>query len=137
MRHGRLADAAVLAAQHLQAALQSVPSVGMARMSQVGVPAWQLSCCAEHPLGAGSPAASLHSCCVADHPPPASCFPTGPPSLPIQVYFPAALLDELVAQLGAGGAGLAAERQQLAGLVQRVRAAALEQTAIIQQVHAV
>ena len=35
MRHNRLADAAELAAAHLQAALPSVPSVGMARTSQV------------------------------------------------------------------------------------------------------
>lgn len=35
MQHRRLADAAALAAQHLQAALASVPSVSMARMSQV------------------------------------------------------------------------------------------------------
>lgn len=35
MRHNRLADAAELAAAHLQAALHSVPSVGMARTSQV------------------------------------------------------------------------------------------------------
>lgn len=37
MRHNRLADAAELAAAHLQAALHSVPSVGMARTSQVGI----------------------------------------------------------------------------------------------------
>ncbi len=53
-----------------------------------------------------------------------------------QVYFPAALLDQLVAQLGAGGAALAAERQQLADLLQRVRGAALGQTAVIQQLFA-
>lgn len=35
MRHARLADAAELAAAHLQAALRAVPSVGMARTSQV------------------------------------------------------------------------------------------------------
>ncbi|PRW20989.1 kinase [Chlorella sorokiniana] len=69
MRHNRLADAAELAAAHLQATLHSVPSVGMARTSQV--------------------------------------------------YLPAALLDQLVAQLGANGAPLAAERQQVADLLQR------------------
>lgn len=40
MRHGRLADAASLAAQHLQHALHSVPSVGMARTSQVRPVGW-------------------------------------------------------------------------------------------------
>ena len=96
LKHGRLADAAALAAQHLQHALHSVPSVGMARMTQV--------------------------------------------------YFPQALLDQLVAELGrsasssSGGAGcgasLAQERQQVAELLQRVRGAALGQTTVIQQLYA-
>lgn len=38
MQHGRLADAASLAAAHLQAALHSVPSVSMARTFQVYFP---------------------------------------------------------------------------------------------------
>ena len=95
LKHGRLADASALAAQHVQYALHSVPSVGMARMTQV--------------------------------------------------YFPQALLDQLVAELGrnassSGGAGggtsLAQERQQVTELLQRVRGAALGQTTVIQQLYA-
>ena len=83
MRHGRLADAAHLAVQHLQHALHSVPSVAMSRMAQV--------------------------------------------------HFPQALLDELVVWLGgAGGEGLAHERQQLVDLLQRVRGSAMSQTGVIQ-----
>lgn len=85
MQHGRLADAASLAAAHLQAALHSVPSVSMARTSQV-------------------------------------CFPQ-------------ALLDQLLAQLGAQP-GLAAEQQRVADLCGRLRGAAAKQTAVIQQLYA-
>ncbi|KAL4420612.1 hypothetical protein ABPG75_010268 [Micractinium tetrahymenae] len=85
MQHGRLADGASLAAAHLQAVLHSVPSVSMARTSQV--------------------------------------------------YFPQALLDELLAQLGAQP-GLAAERRRVADLCSRVRGAAAKQTPVIQQLFA-
>lgn len=82
-------------------------------------------------------------CSRSDHtaPRPSSPFswltpPYNPPRLQLQVFFPAALLDQLVAQLGAGGAALAAERQQVADLLQRVRGAALGQTPVIQQLFA-
>ena len=58
------------------------------------------------------------------------------PTPHLQVCFPAALLDQLLSQLVAGGAGLASERAQLAELLQRVRGAALGQTAAIQQLFA-
>lgn len=63
-------------------------------------------------------------------------LPGMPLSLPPQVYLPAALLDQLVSQLQGGGAALAAEAQQVAGLLGRVRGAALQQTPVIQQLHA-
>lgn len=54
-----------------------------------------------------------------------------------QVYFPQAQLDELVARLGgAGGEGLAREREQVAELLRRVRGAARGQTDVIQQLYA-
>lgn len=152
VRHKRLADAAELAAGHLQAALRSVPSVGMARASQVrpstslcrfsylmrlrAVPRAGQAClpasCASAPAGCRAGPVLVWPLPRTQRPPPAAA-----PNLPApQVYFPAALLDQLVAQLGAGGAGLAAERQQLADLVQRVRGTALAQTAVIQQLYA-
>lgn len=66
----------------------------------------------------------------------ASFLPTPNPTQPLQVHFPAALLDQLVSQLAAAGAALAAEQQQVADLLQRVRGAALAQTDIIQQLYA-
>ncbi|KAL4855567.1 Nuclear pore complex protein NUP160 [Chlorella vulgaris] len=102
LRHGRLADAAQLAGQHLQHILHSVPSVAMSRTSQV--------------------------------------------------YFPQALLDELLSRLDGGDAGngdgdagngdggaaeeLAPERRRLAELLQRVRSSALSQTAVTQELFA-
>ena len=50
------------------------------------------------------------------------------------MYFPQALLDELVSQLS-GAAGLAAERAQLGELLGRVRDAAAQQTSVIQQLY--
>lgn len=72
-------------------------------------------------------------------PRPASPFlPPSSPKTPktTQVYFPAALLDELVARLDGGGASLAADHRQVADLLGRVRGAALAQTSVIQQVFA-
>lgn len=71
--------------------------------------------------------------------PPLDCtsaLPTTNSTQPLQVYFPAALLDQLVSQLGGGGASLAAEAQQVAALLGRVRGAALQQTPVIQQLYA-
>lgn len=62
-----------------------------------------------------------------------------------QVYFPQALLDELLSRLDGGDAGngdggaaeeLAPERRRLAELLQRVRSSALSQTAVTQELFA-
>lgn len=85
------------------------------------------------------PYVGLHPCLAAPPHPASQPHPPALTDLPLpstQVYFPAALLDQLVAQLGAGGAALAAERQQVADLLQRVRGAALGQTPVIQQLFA-